>query len=298
MEIRRERFSQLNPCFKTFFQYKTTKATNPAQQLPLNANDLQIICPQIQPIIRPPQRQKARSRQQKNSFFGVRQHQSVESDQDVNQQYKPISTIEGYNSATKLDQISSISSKKEYITLTNLTNVLHTLQNKIKLGEINGSDKSDTTTSSRTSAKQRVQQHLQNTASRWWKHAGSSATSTIPIDQNTPTPTPTIIQQAQLQDFFPMLTIVNSNSSIYSSQYSSPQPIRPKSSKRFSTNKISTISADIQTTIATIPPPIINPKIATVYQHQEPLIISAKGIRLHSINQQHLNYIHRQRLVR
>ncbi|CAF0845020.1 unnamed protein product [Didymodactylos carnosus] len=301
MEIHRQRFSQLNPHFERFFQYKTT--ANPIQQSLSNDNDFQTIYPQISSNIpRPPQRQKARSRQQNNHFFSSQKQQLLKVDDgDYQQQeHKPIPTFRRYNSATKLDYSDINSNKKECITLANLTKVLHILQNRATIGETtakSNSDKSDTTTtSSQSSVKQRVQQHLQNTASRWWKQGRSSTTMMIPTDQNTAPSSATIQQQhEQPQDFLPVLTIVNANHPIY------PQhpPARSKSSRRFSSRKTPTISTNIHPAITPIPSTnVIHSKGATIQQHQEPLIMSTKGVRLHATNQQLLNYIQRQRLVR
>jgi hypothetical protein len=148
MEIHRQRFSQLNPRFKQQQQQQQRTAATllqPVQQ--------SVICPVILPSTpRPQPRQQARSKEQQQ------------------QTYFPVSRRS--NTAHVKHQQPLLEPNSQYITLANLTKILHVLQTQ---DQINDNETStDTSASTTSSAKQRVQQHLQETATRWWKPIRSS----------------------------------------------------------------------------------------------------------------------------
>jgi hypothetical protein len=143
MEIHRQRFSQLNPRFKR--QQRTTVATflQPVEQ--------PVICPVILPSAsRPQPRQGARSKQHQQTHFPPTQPSRRPSTAHVKHQ-----------------QSQPVESNHQYITLANLTKILQVLQTNVKVSDSEASI--ETHTSTTNSAKQRVQQHLQETAARWWK---------------------------------------------------------------------------------------------------------------------------------
>jgi hypothetical protein len=152
MEIHRQRFSKLNPRFKQQQQQqpKTTTLLQPVQQ--------PVICPVILPSTpRPQPRQQARAKQHQQTYFA------------------PTPLTRRSNTAHAKHQQSSASSSdpnRDYLTLASLTKMFHVLQTQV---EMNDSEIStDASTSTTNSAKQRVQQHLQDTATRWWKPIRSS----------------------------------------------------------------------------------------------------------------------------
>jgi hypothetical protein len=148
MEIHRQRFSQLNPRFKQQQQPQQTAATvpQPVQQT--------VICPVILPTAsRPQPRRQARSKQQQTHL-------------------PPTQPTRRSTTAHAKQQQSSFELNSQYITLANLTKILHVLQTQDKI--IDNDTSTDTSTSTTNSAKQRVQQHLQETATRWWKPIRSS----------------------------------------------------------------------------------------------------------------------------
>jgi hypothetical protein len=183
MEIHRQRFSQLNPRFKR--QQRTTVATflQPVEQ--------PVICPVILPSAsRPQPRQGARSKQHQQTHFPPAQ---------------PIrrpSTVH-----VKHQQSQPVESNHQYITLANLTKILHVLQTNVKVSDSEASI--ETHTSTTNSAKQRVQQHLQETATRWWRPIRSSDSHPVSSIIHT-SDTSTAFQQYsdennQLQKKFPLL---------------------------------------------------------------------------------------------
>lgn len=182
MEIHRQRFSQLNPRFKQQ-RTKTTTTFQPTQQ--------SIICPVILPSnSRPQPRQQARSKQHESTHF------------PPTQQVRRPSTAH-----VKQDLASE--SNQHYITLNNLTKFLDILQTQIKTSDNETS--TDMSTSTTNSAKQRVQQHLQDTATRWWKPSRSSECQTTvpapssiytyrPRTTSTQSVSPDPMQQRQRQE--------------------------------------------------------------------------------------------------
>jgi len=148
MEIHRQRFSQLNPRFKQQQQQIPATILHPVQQ--------SVICPVILPSAsRPQPRQQARTKQQQQQTH-----------------FPPTQPSRRSNTAHVKQQQSSVESNSQYITLANLTKILHVLQTQDKINDNETS--TDTSTSTTNSAKQRVQQHLQETATRWWKPIRSS----------------------------------------------------------------------------------------------------------------------------
>jgi hypothetical protein len=143
VEIHRQGFSQLNPRFK---QQRTTATFNqPVQK--------SILCPVILPSAsRPQPRQQARSKQYQQTYF------------------PPTQPTRRSNTAHVKQPSAELNS--HFITLANLTKILHVLQTQDKISDSETS--TDTSTSTTNSAKQRVQQHLQETATRWWKPIRSS----------------------------------------------------------------------------------------------------------------------------
>jgi hypothetical protein len=140
IEIHRQRFSRLNQKLK---QRPVLNLHQPHSMYP-------IILPQAS---RPQPRQQARSKQQ------IQTH---------------LPPTRRPNTAQKKNQPEpTTQSNQEYITLTNLTKILHVLHTQDKIN-----DHSETITnasaSTSNSTKQRFQQHLQETATRWWKPIRSS----------------------------------------------------------------------------------------------------------------------------
>jgi hypothetical protein len=137
MEIQRQRFSELNK------KFKQTPVVNSSRIQP-------IILPQTS---RPQPRQQARLKPQ------IQVHLPPTRRSNTVQNRYPSSHLTLQND--------------KYITLDNLSRILHVLQIREKAKE-----QSDTATvtsaSTSTSAKQRVQQHLQETATRWWRPIRSS----------------------------------------------------------------------------------------------------------------------------
>ena len=186
MEIHRQRFSQLNPRFKQHQQRTTTIFNQPIQQ--------SVVCPVILPAAsRPQPRQQARSKQQTHLPPAHPHRRSTTAHIKEQQQ----------------QQTSTLQSNNEYITLANLTKILHVLQTQDNT--IDHETSTETSTSTTNSARQRVQQHLQATATRWWKPARSSdsqlsvpAPSSIHayVRSSTPTQllTSDILQQKQRQE--------------------------------------------------------------------------------------------------
>jgi len=187
MEIHRQRFSQLNPRFKQQTQqHATANQTKPYFQQ-------SVICPVILPTTsRPQPRQQARSKPNQDTHL------------------PPAYSHRRSNTAHVKQQTSIIEPSNEYITLANLTKLIHVLQTQETLHDHETS--TDTSTSTTNSARQRVQQHLQETATRWWKPARSSdghlsvpAPSSVHINNRPNTPsqllTYDVHQQKQRQDF-------------------------------------------------------------------------------------------------
>jgi hypothetical protein len=148
MEIHQQRFSQLNPRFKQQQQQRTTaNLYQPIQQ--------SVMCPIILPAAsRPQPRQQARSKHHPQT------------------QLPPTSTTRRSNTAHVKQPQPASASNPQYITLANLTKILHVLQTHEKISDSETS--TDTSASTTNSSKPRVQQHLQETATRWWKPTRSS----------------------------------------------------------------------------------------------------------------------------
>lgn len=144
MEIHRQGFSQLNPRFKQQQQPRTM--TKPVQQ--------PSVCPVTLPVgSRPQPRQQAR----------------LKPSPDTLPSQQPIRRS---TTAQNRRQQIPTDSNNQYLTLANLTKLLHVLQTQDKISDHETS--TDTSTSTTNSAKQRGQQHLQETATRWWKATRSS----------------------------------------------------------------------------------------------------------------------------
>jgi hypothetical protein len=177
MEIHRQRFSQFNQKFK---QRPTVDLQPPSSMYPT-------ILPQTS---RPQPRQQARSKQQKQIHF------------------PSTSPTRRSNTAHVRNQPLPFVHNQQYITLANLTKILHVLQTEEKTND-NIDTATETSTSSTTSAKQRVQQHLQETATRWWRPIRSSDSHPIPPILHT-SDASTILQQYsdennQLQRNLPLI---------------------------------------------------------------------------------------------
>jgi hypothetical protein len=139
MEIHRQRFSQLNQ------KFKQRPVANLPQPIP-SAQMHPIILPQAS---RPQPRQQARTKQQMHTHF------------------PPAPPARRPNTAHVRNQPQPFIPNPQYVTLANLTKILHVLQ--IHDGANDSDTATQTSTSTTNSAKQRVQQHLQDTATRWWK---------------------------------------------------------------------------------------------------------------------------------
>lgn len=288
MEIHRQRFSQLNPRFRQQTQQTQYRATANNQSKP--SFQQSVICPVILPTTsRSQPRQQARSKQNQDTHLPPAQPNRRSNTAHIKQQ-------------TPINE-----SNNEYITLANLTKLIHVLQTQETLNDHESS--TDTSTSTTNSARQRVQQHLQATATRWWKPTRSSdghlsvpAPSSINSNNRSSTPTQLltsdILQQKQRQDFdnLPLLTVVSN----------STRHLNIPTSNGNTTSKYdeSESSTEIQTTI--ISSIVQLPKSANIkLTRQEPLIMQAHGMRLRShdpyqfYNQHNnMNFLQQQRLIR
>jgi hypothetical protein len=135
MEIQRQRFSELNK------KFKQTPVLNSSKIEPM-------ILPQAS---RPQPRQQARSKPQ------IQVH--LPPTRRSNTAYNP-------NALTSRNQ--------KYLTLANLSKILHVLQIHDEKTKEHSDTATETSASTTASAKQRVQQHLQETATRWWRPIRSS----------------------------------------------------------------------------------------------------------------------------
>ena len=176
MDIHRQRFSQINQ------KFKQKPIANLHQSISTNH-----MCPIILPqATRPQPRQQARTKQQIQTHF------------------PPAPLNRRSNTAyVRNQQQQPFMPNPQYITLANLTKILHVLQT-------NDSDTAtDISSSTTNSAKQRVQQHLQETATRWWKPIRLSDSYPASSSIHT-TATSTVLQQPteinnQLQENIPLL---------------------------------------------------------------------------------------------
>ena len=154
MEINAKLFSQRNSRLK---QQRSRLPVYHSQAMRVS-----MACPLISPIeLRPQTRQQARTQQHSSAHF------------------LPTTTIRRVNTPfVKVEELASPLDGK-YITLANLTRILDTLQTRARMLDHESSTVLSSTTS--TSAR-RVQQHLQDTASRWWKPVRSVDTQqTVPV---------------------------------------------------------------------------------------------------------------------
>ncbi len=192
MDIHRQRFSQLNPRFKQQEQPITVTFKKPIKQ--------SVIYPAVLPSTsRPQPRQQARSKQHQQAHLPPALPNRRSNTAYVKQQQQ---------------QPPSFEPQSQYITLANLTKILHVLQTQDKISDNETS--TDTSTSTTNSAKQRVQQHLQETATRWWKPIRSSdCQSSIPASSSIDTYvksalatqllSPDVVQQRRETDNLPLL---------------------------------------------------------------------------------------------
>ncbi|CAF2530102.1 unnamed protein product [Rotaria sp. Silwood2] len=276
MEIHRQRFSQLNPRFKQ--QKITTTLLQPIQQ--------SVICPVILPsTTRPQPRQQARSKQHQQTHL------------------PPTQTIRRPNTAHAKQQQSTSESNPQYITLTNLSKILHVLQTQVKIGDNETS--TDMSSSTTNSAKQRVQQHLQDTATRWWKPARSSdchaqvapPSSIYSYETSATLPSSDIVQHnRQESENFPLITVVSNSTR----QLNIPSVNGNGASKYEESESSTEIQTTVITSMVTSPKTTINTK----HTRQEPLIMQARGMRLHSYDhhyyfkkQNNMNFLQQQRLI-
>lgn len=157
MDIHRQGFSQLNPRFKQ--QQQQQRTTNKSVQQPP-------VCPVVLPSAsRPQPRQQARLKPSPETL-------------------PPQQPIRRSTTAHTKPQSIPSEPNNQYLTLANLTKILHVLQTQDQINDHETS--TDTSTSTTNSAKQRVQQHLQETATRWWKASRSSdCQSTAPATSTT-----------------------------------------------------------------------------------------------------------------
>ncbi|UJR34095.1 hypothetical protein I4U23_021505 [Adineta vaga] len=269
MEIHRKRFSQLHPKFQ---QQKRTPITllQPIQQ------------PFVRPHI-PPTAPRPQPRQQTRP-----------------KQYQDLQLSHRANTASiKHQKNSSTDSNPSYITLANLTKVLHVLQTNAKISDSEISI--ETNTSTTTSSKQRVQQHLQETATRWWRPIRSSnGQSSVSVSTRSTRLPESDLHEQQPNSCKPLSsTIVVSNSR---QQLDIPSAIV---NRNLSTSDESDSSTEIQSiteiTKITQPSCISNTKSTRL----EPIIMPSRGMRLYTSNHQryfntplHLNFLQHNRLIR
>lgn len=184
---------------------------------------------------------------------------------------RPRSAFVKQSNVPTVQQSASETLDQKYITLANLTKILHMLQTQVKT---NDNETSTVMSSSTTnSAKQRVQQHLQETAMRWWKPprapdcppapSSISRYNNSPAQSPTATISPTLRQKQQQQENLPLLTIV-SNSTRQLTLASSTD----NTSSIYDENEIS---------------PVLPSKTSTSrLTRHEPVIMATPGKRLHS----------------
>ena len=142
MDIHRQRYSQLNSRFRQQHQQRSAVSSfQPAQ----SSTAYPVVLPTAS---RPQHRQQARTKpiQPPMTSHGKQQQQH--------------------------HQASPSAPDQKYITLANLTKILQVLQTQVKITDNDTSTVMSSSTSN--SAKQRVQQHLQETAMRWWKPTRTS----------------------------------------------------------------------------------------------------------------------------
>lgn len=179
MENHRQRLSQLNSRFKQ----QRSAASYHQPILPAAAATSSTFYPINPPqAVRPQPRQQPRTKQSQTSNHLPNPVTSRPKSAHVRQ----APTV----------QPSLSPSDEKYLTLANLTKILQMLQTQVRS---NDNETSTVMSSSTTnSAKQRVQQHLQETAMRWWKPTRAAdcpppvpAPSSIPRYSNSPVPTHT-----------------------------------------------------------------------------------------------------------
>ncbi|CAF1222782.1 unnamed protein product [Adineta ricciae] len=266
MDIHRKHLSQLNPRFQQQQQKRTVITLSQPIQQPF-------VRPTILPSApRPQPRQQTRSK--------------------PNQERANTAYI-------KHPDISSAQSNPPYITLANLTKILHVLQTNTKISDSEASI--DTNTSATTTSKQRVQQHLQETAARWWKSIRSSdgqstivTSSAIPRsdirhqDSRNPAPPPSSSSIATGNSKRPLVilsTTVNRNPSRSDDSESSTEiQSMTEVTKMIQPSHVSSV---------------------TKCTRLEPLIMPSLGMRLYTSNYPryfnnplHLNYLQHNRLIR
>lgn len=93
-----------------------------------------------------------------------------------------------------LNRYTNSTRNPQYITLANLSKIFHVIQTRDNKINDNSDTATDTSVSTTTSSKQRVQQHLQQTATRWWK--------------TSRTPDPPIIETQEINNQFPSLVFI------------------------------------------------------------------------------------------
>ena len=159
MELHRQRFSQLNS------KLKQRKSMINAGQPVSETHVSQMLLPNPPPRPLPRQQPRVKPSHQTNGL--------------------PTGNSQRPNTANiKIDHNNISSSDQKYITLANLTKILQMLQSQNKTHDHDTSTVMSSSTAS--SAKPRVQQHLQETAVRWWKPAR-------PSDSSHPTPAPSAV---------------------------------------------------------------------------------------------------------
>ena len=188
MDIQRQRFSILNARFRQQRQRTNTVQYQPIQQ--------SVIYPVILPSSRPQPRQQARSKHHHETRL------------------PPTQSTQRATTAHAKHQQPLSGSNQQLMTLTNLTKILHILQTQTKMSDTETS--TDMSTSTTYSARQRLQQHLQETAPRWWKPTRSLdnqlsvlVPSSINLNETSATPTQVrssdLVQQREESDRLPII---------------------------------------------------------------------------------------------
>ncbi|CAF0851636.1 unnamed protein product [Adineta steineri] len=288
MDIHRKRYSQLNPRFKQQRQQQTTTTTTTTLLQPIQEP---AICPVILPsTTRLQTRYQVRSKQYEPTHLPSAQ------------------TTQRPNTSYKQQPVLSSDSNQRYITLANLTKILHVLQTHAKPNDSEASMNMSTSTTNST--KQRVQQHLQETAARWWKpirlserQSPSSVPSSLPAHTTSTTTTTTqvpstdVLQQRQNN---PSSSSINPLSS--TRQTNIPSIITTETS-RYDESESSTEIQPSTAVTTSIIQPSKTPDVKRI--RHEPLIMQTRAMRHYSYdhhryynNSSSINFLQQHRLIR
>ena len=188
MDIQRQRYSKFNTGFRQQQQRINTVHRQPIQR--------SVIYPVNLPTSRPQPRRQARPKHHPEPHLPLTQTTQRATTAHVKHQ-QPLPRF-----------------NQQFMTLTNVTKILRILQERSKMSDTETS--TDMSTSTTHSARQRLQQHLQETATRWWKPIRSSnnqlsapVPSSINLNEISATPTQVLpsnlVQQREEPDKLPLI---------------------------------------------------------------------------------------------